>query len=812
MNALLQRAVWRVSAGLLLILLIAGCSPIGGRGQTQAMDTSITLGNSGTAGQTFTATYAGLAGMRLYLEAVPNSQGSVTLKLYPAGQRDHEIARGELDAGQISGAGFVTIEFDRPLAGSAFQDYYLELSKSGEGEVRLGSAPANTYLEGGLYLNRRAQTRQIAFMPIYAPFDWAAGIVFESLRWLGWLALAAFAILLPGLALVQWTGCANDFAAGVMGRILLGIAPGFAVYPILFLLFWLLQISGGMFLAWAPGILAGLYLLVRYRRNLRGLSLKRALASVRPVDLAWVGCALAVVFSRFWAVRTLPLPMWGDSIHHSMITELIVRNGGLFASWQPFNDMSSLTYHFGFHVFSAVIHWIGGLPSPQSVLVAGQLLNILAVLSLSPLATRIAKGNPWAGVVAILVAGCLTSMPMFYTNWGRYTQLAGQVILPGAVLLLWRLCEVPQVRRLEVILTGAVWGGLALTHYRVMIFAVTAALPLLMLHPVVFKDRNRLLRIVFSGALAGLLFLPWFLHVYGSSVYQVLTGSLATAPANLTQAQQDYNAIGDLSRYLPPVIWGLTAISAAWGIAQRNKGVLLIAGWALLVVLAANPGWLGLPGSGILSNFAVFIAAYLFAACLIAAALAWLVDRLLQRRPVFLLWMVALLAIAVAILGTPARLRDIQPAAHALGTRADLRAFAWIRDNLPTDARFLVNSFSAYGDTIYVGSDGGWWLPQMTERKSSLPPMIYSSETSEDGELAERVNKIGDLVKFKGIRDAETLSVLAGDRIGYIYIGQQNGSVNDPGPKPLDPAILQADGRFELVYREDQVWIFKIRQ
>src|SRR4030066_2372836 len=72
----------------------------------------------------------------------------------------------------------------------------------------------------------------------------------------------------------------------------------------------------------------------------------------------------------------------------------------------------------------------------------GQLLNILAIISLYPLAYKITK-NRWAGVLAILVAGLLSPMPMSYVNWGRYTQLAGQVILPVSIWTGWSLLDRP---------------------------------------------------------------------------------------------------------------------------------------------------------------------------------------------------------------------------------------------------------------------------------------------------------------------------------------------------------------------------------
>jgi len=111
-------------------------------------------------------------------------------------------------------------------------------------------------------------------------------------------------------------------------------------------------------------------------------------------------------------------------------------NKGLFQSWQPYADIASLTYHFGFHSLAAVFGWSANLSAPQAVIWFGQIFKRTGSFYLYPLAMRIYH-NRWTGVIAVLVGGLLLSMPMFYINWGRYTQLAGQAILPVVICLAW---------------------------------------------------------------------------------------------------------------------------------------------------------------------------------------------------------------------------------------------------------------------------------------------------------------------------------------------------------------------------------------
>src|SRR6185369_3061155 len=132
-------------------------------------------------------------------------------------------------------------------------------------------------------------------------------------------------------------------------------------------------------------------------------------------------------------------------------------------------------YHFGFHVAAAVWSWTTGAPAPDAVLIVGQLVNAMAVLALYPLAVSLAEGSRLAGAVALLVAGLLSPLPAFYINWGRYTQLAGQALLPAFVFFLDRAWnERDRITPSAVALLSLLLAGLALTHYRVALLAGAA--------------------------------------------------------------------------------------------------------------------------------------------------------------------------------------------------------------------------------------------------------------------------------------------------------------------------------------------------
>jgi hypothetical protein len=155
------------------------------------------------------------------------------------------------------------------------------------------------------------------------------------------------------------------------------------------------------------------------------------------------------------------------------------------------------------------------------------------------------------------------------------------------------------------------------------------------------------------------------------------------------------------------------------------------------------------------------------------------------------------------------RLDDIDPAKHALATRPDQRATNWIRENTSLEDRILVNSFFAYGGSVIAGSDGGWWLPLLTQRMSTQPPLNYGIEEGLIKNYEILVNNIPKEILENGLTNPRVMEMLEEQDIRYIYIGQQQGRVNSPQPL-LDNQLIQTDPHFQLVYHRDLVWIYKI--
>lgn len=767
------------------------------------------LDQAHTVGQTFVAHHAGLDAIDVFLQPHAAATGEVVLHLYAGPHTDASLATASISAADISQPAFYRFSLT-PLPASRQHDYYMVLELAGTGRLMAGAAPGAAYLDGAMYQNGAPLDAQLAFRPGFDGMQRTMGFMTEVLPWWGALLLGGLWLyVLPGYALLVllWR------EAGMLAwaeRLALAAGLGAALYPLLVLLSHVPGLHLGAAYAWIPPPL-GLALLVWWHRRLRpgGVALAWRAWLHGPTlgaDAALLLVLALVVITRFAAVDALVAPMWADSYHHTVIARLLVEHGGVFNAWQPYANLDTMTYHFGAHTLVAVFHWFSGVDMPQAMLWVGQFLNVLAVLAVYPLATRLG-GNRWAGIAAVLLAGLLSPMPMFYVNWGRYTQLAGQVLLPVVVYLSWQVLEQQRRDWRLLALVCLALSGLALTHYRVLLFALAFFPAFLLLALLSGQWRAALARLLWLGVGCTALVLPWFLHVLSGKIPTILAGITAASAAGGQRAAavEELNSVGSLLPFLPVGLWLLLPVCVGWGLWRRNRGVALVSVWWFLVLLGVNPQWVGLPGAGTITNFALVMAAYMPAAMLIGAAAGWLAAAAWLAR-----FQVALLALVgvLAVWGATQRPDDRQLENYVLATHADRRAAAWVAAHTAPQAQFLVSWFFVNEVTL-AGADGGWWLPILAQRNTTLPPMLYISEQGAYPGYTQHINELANTIEAYGVEHPTTLAMLRERAVTHVYIGQRQGSVGRVEPA-LRPETLLASPFFAPVYHEDRVWIFEV--
>lgn len=604
--------------------------------------------------------------------------------------------------------------------------------------------------------------------------------------------------LLPGYATLSALHPKLDL--DVPQRLMVSTGLSVAVLPLLLFGSSLLGIKLGPLSVALLFLFLGMVSIWRVRGELlRKSSWKRFRAQIDAIYLLLLLIFALGLLVRFLMVRDLVVPMWGDSYHHTMISQLLVDNGGLFSSWEPYAPLRSFTYHFGFHSLVAFYHWLTGVSVIESVIVVGQLLNALSI-PLAYLLTERLTQERWAGLIAALITGLLSPMPLYYVNWGRYTQLAGQIILPVAMIFALESIKKGDARTMGIAILAS--SGLFLVHYRVAVFYFCFVLVLLAWESYREWGKKTVLDIWRTIAVIGLasvaLITPWIWNLgrgfLPQSLFTLLTTPQPGGEMNL------YNALGDVAFFVPPYLLLLALGGVALGFIRRNRGVIVTALWVGVLLLLANPYALRLPGTGLVNNFAVLIALYIP----VSLAGGFLVSQMMglatgrfpqdEKMAVLLLALVALLS----ILRTPLTLAE----ENMLVTDADVRAMGWIRENTASNSKFLVNYFFHLGETV-VGSDAGWWIPLLTGRKNTVPPITYLSEEPNESNYSEEVATLARRLEDASFDDPETVRLLKKESITHIYVGEKGGN--------LSPEQFLWSPCYEEIYHLDKVWIFEVK-
>jgi hypothetical protein len=631
------------------------------------------------------------------------------------------------------------------------------------------------------------------------------------------LALVAIPLLLllPGLALLRWLW-PYPLHPAERWALALGLSAGLP--PLLFLLSEPIGLRWNTWLCWAYLALAGLALAWPARGarlDLHRLRHQLRLDAEHALLIALTLVALAV---QLYAGRGLPVGMFGDSYHHTMIAQLMVDHGGLFSSWQPYAPLKTFTYHYGFHSLVAWLYWLSGVPVAQGLLIVGQ-AEIALVVPLVYLLTRRLLGDGRAALWAAVLAGFASAMPAYYVNWGRYTQLGGQTLLPAVCVIWAALLDAaadPHARRATLLRLAALavlaTAGIVLTHYRVAVFAAcfVAAYGVYLL-AARLRSWRALLRVTLVALVAlvltVILVLPYVIRLRDGALLKLgsyfLSNNIGT---DLTNGLGPVDVV--FSLYVKWYLLALAALGAVLLLLRREWRGLALAGWGALAFLSANPYLIGLNGAGIISNFTAQIASYLLLAPLGGAAVAqiwrwagrWLgaVGGALPLQ--------ALAGLAIVLWGIGWQQRIVAPE-FQLCTPADLAAMDWIRQATPADAKFFVNAFPAYGNTLYAGSDCGWWLPLLARRASNLPPITQGTEAGEQPNYQFLVNELNAGVEQHPVSTPAAAAALRAAGFGYLYDGPD---ANPPG-EYIQPQALASSPLYTLVYDKAGVKIWRIR-
>jgi len=658
------------------------------------------------------------------------------------------------------------------------------------------------------HAERRTLPRWI--IPVLVGAVWIALLYMASADMFHWaganatngvlVVLAAVALfLLPGLAVLQiaWP----EHTLPLTERWMLVGGVSLALPPLLLQLVHVFGLRWNSAATWA-------YIGIALTTLVWGMRKRREKVEIAPAPFAWHGLIVTVLLAitlvlRLFAVRNLPVGMWGDSYHHTMIAQLLVNNGGLFRSWEPYAPLNTFTYHYGFHANAVFFHWLTGVPVTQSVILVGQFANVLSVAGAYVLTVRL-SGSRGAGVWAVALMAFVNVIPAYFVNWGRYTQLTGQAIVPALAICWLVVLSTPAMRWRLALLAIVLTASLMLTHYIVTIFAALLVLALLVALVAVNPQLRTVGRLVWrSGVMAAaalVLAAPWVINTLGGFLTRNVAGHIAQH--DTTAVAATFPPVWPLYVALPLVVLAAVGGGVAWALGRR--WMLVLAVWAGLVLAVTSPDLIGLPGRGIVNVPTAYMALYMSMVPLAAFAVHALVQLIAAQRAWLRTSLTLVGVIGTSVWGVHWQQRIIVPE-HMLFTPADANAMEWIKQETSADARFLVDMFPAYNDTLFVGSDAGWWIPLLTGRHTTLPPITYGSERATDPNYYQQINGWAWALREDPLPSAHGLRLLRQAGIDYVYSGAHVDAT-----RTLDPQVLRASESLRVVYERDGVVIFAL--
>jgi hypothetical protein len=225
--------------------------------------------------------------------------------------------------------------------------------------------------------------------------------------------------------------------------------------------------------------------------------------------------------------------------------------------------------------------------------------------------------------------------------------------------------------------------------------------------------------------------------------------------------------------------------------------------WGAIWFVMANPTLIGRRvlwfSDGLSFVATLYLPAIVVGADILGHVFALALDRLRSHwRPI------GLGAAAAALSGLAAwggwHMIDVIQPATVLATSADLAAIEWIRENLPTQAKILINA-QPWADNTYVGSDGGYWIGVLARRQTTLPLLDYPFAGPD---YVQAVNSLAERIANGPDWESAGWRVMLLRRgVTHVYSGALGG--------PIDPTSLARNPAYAVVYSNGPVWLFADR-
>lgn len=630
--------------------------------------------------------------------------------------------------------------------------------------------------------------------------------------------------VLPGWVLLSLGGYWKRFKT--LDRWILAYFLGMAFYPVLFYLTRLVL----------PGVQIGLNKLILFLFLTLIFNLWQFRKSWKDnfkfekKDLFPAALLVLILVTRLIPAWQYPYPAWTDSLHHSIITKLVMLNGKLPETMLPFDPASLRGYHLGLYGLTGSLGLLSNVAPHTALLYYSQITNAFASLAVFIFLDK--KIGRIAALIGMVFVGLISFQPALYFNWGRFTQLASQTLLLPAALLAWMAIESDSAHSLtascqkkreivEIVLAALLISATALVHFRVAVFflplLVFIVLLVLSKDKLSSKERKRIvLRTTLIAFVTIILTLPAIIPALQSYLTpaEPIAGSSLDVSANKSDIPLSEHPY---YKFEYPIFYelGLTKVAglfAALGLLlglmfkkTRTLALLTIV-WVAALSIEGNLHKFNIPKLAFVNMTGVMIIAYLPGAIgfgLLFETLKESLSRLLGPNQAWrniqpiLYWMIAF----IAVLFISDRVNTIQPFRHFM-TNEDQQAMEWLKENTPPDSIIAINTQYWAGEAFH-GTDAGYWIPYFAERETTTRTMM--SVDAPDYDVLQQRNALVYLIYFTGdgIVDTQALCDL---NVTYLYSGKVAPFTN------LDFNIeaLKSSPGVELIYDQNGIQILNL--
>jgi hypothetical protein len=680
----------------------------------------------------------------LFTEGAKKGVGKISLHLQDCKQNTILSAEYELPVvGQES-----NIRFRFPPLNTSLRHQYCLLIQSDAptGSVFVLGSEYDIYPEGDLYINGVQTDQDIAFFTYNkpTPLMLVQQTFQSSFRRFGLLGVMTILIIIWGFGVSPLISSRENIIERIVYTLIIGVSlPS--------ILLFLLSATGikleKQVLLIAILCLSILSLIsgIAFLRKLSIQSLDRS-QSIEFVVLA--ALFTIALFTRTAQVKDLIVPSGIGIQTHERILEKIDRTQAI-----PLGSI----YHTGFHSNVIFLHILMDQTLPETTLLYGQWLSVIAGLPFYILARKIFS-SPFAAIFAIVLYWFISPIPAFFINISRYPLLQAMTFIPAVIVLFWDHLTGRSISRIPVII---LMTGILLTHIGSFLIILVVGLGIY-IHILSISDP--LLRTQISTIKAvALVFIPVVMVAVIRFYFVVSQGtweSFLNRPA-IRVTPDDYQYI--FSHTLQqggPVLW-LLGIAGGIVLFTRKPKYILSVGIVIMMLLILDRLQIAIIGRSA-SNLTDILFSLAIPLSLLGG---YFLGEVQHRNKIAGL----LIVVSFTFLGGYNTSAIVDPR-NVFCSQADQDAFDWIDENTPRESIFLINSYPWDGQ--YKPTDCGYWILAFTGREVVFPG--------------------------SSIKNEELQQFIVQNGVDYVYLGSGYG-----GLTPIDMSNLS------LVYVQKGIYIYK---